>query len=276
MVRSGSPRTESPWDALRYDGYPLRAVIGRDDAYNHYIDSTQKALYTRVLPLQKDFTVLDFGCGNGRWAFWFAPQVDRVIGVDPSPDMVRAAQRLAPGLGVRNASFTLLTDDTPPFPGGAFDVVNCVWVLKYILSDAEVAAVIEGFARATRPGGYVALIEQVNQSQPLLVEDEGYFEGQARYRMPDFYIDTFRGCGMDLRYHALSNASPLFWACSRLRRAMQRFFGAPRSTRPPRYITAVSIYGDLMTGRVMRFRSGHHFFLFRKSADVSQEFGRVK
>jgi SAM-dependent methyltransferase len=193
--------------------------------------------------------------------------VDRVIGVDPSPDMVRAARRFAPGLGARNASFTLLTDDTPPFPEDAFDVVNCVWVLKYILSDAEAAATIEGFARVTRPGGYVALIEQVNRSRPLLIEDEGYFEGRALYRTPNFYIDTFERYGMDLRYHALSNASPLFWAYSRIRRAIQRFTGASRDTGPPRRITAISVCGDLLAGRAMRFRSGHHFFLFRKPMD---------
>lgn len=229
----------------------------------------QKTLYARTLPLQKDFTVLDFGCGNGRWAFWFAPQVDRVIGVDLSPDMVEAARRLAPDLGVENVSFELLTDDMQLLSRNAFDVVNCVWVLKYILSDAEATAVIEGFVRAAKPGGYVALIEQVNRPRPLLIEDEGYFDGQAIYRMPDFYIDAFLECGMDLQYHALSNASPIFWAYSRFQRAIQGLTGVSQGTTTTglqRYITAASVYGDLLAGQVMRFRSGHHFFLFRKPA----------
>ncbi|GLI46858.1 hypothetical protein MBOURGENBZM_16500 [Methanoculleus bourgensis] len=178
--------------------------------------------------------------------------------------MVRAARRLASRLGVRNAYFAVLNDETPPFPGNSFDVVNCVWVLKYILSDAGAAATIAKLSRATKPGGYVALIEQVNQSRDLLVENEGYFQGQALYRTPGSYIDRFRECGMRLRYHALANASPLFWAYSRIRRARHRLLGIPPGTGPPRHITAVSVHGDLLTGRVMRFRSGHHFFLFQK------------
>jgi SAM-dependent methyltransferase len=189
--------------------------------------------------------------------------VDRVVGVDLSPEMVRAARGFTSDQGIENVDFVVLDDKTPPFPENSFDVVNCVWVLKYILSDAEAATTIAELSRATKPGGYVALIEQVNRSRDLFVENEGYFQGQALYRTPEFYIDAFGECGMRLRHHAITNASPLFWAYSRLR----RLIGAPPGTGPPRRITAVSVHGDLLAGRVMRFRSGHHFFLFQKQEE---------
>lgn len=178
--------------------------------------------------------------------------------------MVRTARRLASGQGIQNADFAVLNDESPPLPDNSFDVVNCVWVLKYILSGAEAATTIAELSRATKPGGYVALIEQVNRSRDLLVENEGYFQGQALYRTPGFYIDAFGECGMHLRHHAITNASPLFWAYSRLRRAVHGLAGVPPGTGPPRCITAVSVHGDLLAGRAMRFRSGHHFFLFQK------------
>ena len=99
-------------------------VIGRDDAYYYYIDSTQKALYARVLSLRKDFTVLDFGCGNGRWALWFAPEVHRVVGIDLSPAMVDAARRFASEQGIQNVGFTVPGDGSQ-FPDDSFDIVNC-------------------------------------------------------------------------------------------------------------------------------------------------------
>jgi len=244
----------------------LRAVIGRDDVYNHYIDSTQKALYARVLPLREDFEVLDFGCGNGRWALWFAPRVTRVVGVDLSPTMVSTAQRLASEREARNADFTVLGDGAP-FPDDSFDLVNCVWVLKYILSGAEAIRTIAEFSRVTKPGGYVAIIDQVNQSGDILVETEGYYRGRALYRMPGSYIEAFKNNGMRLRYHAITNASPLFWAYSRVQRAL--YGPAEASLRPGlRWIAAASVRGDLLTGRAMRFRSGHHFFLFQKEGEA--------
>lgn len=265
------PGPKDPWDALRgeHADHPLRAVVGSDDVLNHYIDAAQKAFYTRALPLKEDYTVLDFGCGNGRWSLWFAPHVARVFGIDLSPDMVSAALRFASERRVRNVDFTVFDGDAVPFSEDSFDLVNCVWVLKYIISDAEAVRTIMELSRVTRPGGHVAIIERVNWPEDRLMEREGYFQGRAFYRRPDFYIDAFRECDMHLEYHAATNASPLFGTYMRLCRALNERVDISFPTLA-RCITAVSVWGDLLSGRRERFRNGDHFFLFRKGEEAGE------
>ena len=190
----------------------------------------------------------------------------RVIGIDLSPAMVDAARRFASEQGIQNVGFTVPGDGSQ-FPDDSFDIVNCVWVLKYILTDAGAKSTITEFCRVTKPGGYVAVIEQVNRSGSLLIENEGYYPGRALYRMPEFYIEAFRNRGMRLRHHAITNASPLFWAYSRVQRALH---GSAATSSAPglRWVTAASVRCDLLTRQAMRFRNGHHFFLFQKEGEA--------
>ena len=49
---------------------------------NDYIDLLQKMALEEVVELKGDESVLDFGCGSGRMAYWIAPKVKRVIGLE--------------------------------------------------------------------------------------------------------------------------------------------------------------------------------------------------
>lgn len=52
------------------------------------------------LALDRRMTLLDAGCGPGLLAIGFAPYVGSCIGVDPEPDMIRAARATAIAAGV--------------------------------------------------------------------------------------------------------------------------------------------------------------------------------
>ena len=48
-------------------------------------------------------------------------------------------------------------DDLPlPFRDGMFDLVNVVWVLRYITDGDELTRTVQEICRVIRPGGYVA------------------------------------------------------------------------------------------------------------------------
>lgn len=85
------------WDSLSDQSgeHPLRAVISKNDLNNYYVDKTQKRLFNEVIKIKKDFKVLDVGCGVGRWSLWFAPQVEKVVGVDLSSKMIEIAKKRA-------------------------------------------------------------------------------------------------------------------------------------------------------------------------------------
>jgi len=114
------------WDEAneRHHGNPLRSVVSVDDLNTIYIDGSQKRLVSRAVRLEPYFTVLDYGCGVGRWTLWFAPEVHRVVGIDLSPAMVDAARRFASEQGIQNVGFTVPGDGSQ-FPDDSFDIVNC-------------------------------------------------------------------------------------------------------------------------------------------------------
>lgn len=60
---------------------------------NDYIDLLQKKALEEVLELKGDEVVLDFGCGSGRFSYWMAPKVKKVLGLEITPEMIDLAER---------------------------------------------------------------------------------------------------------------------------------------------------------------------------------------
>ncbi len=73
--------------------------------------------------------VLDLGCGNGRFALWFAQHCSRVTGIDLSEKALEIARGAADGMQIEN--LTLVADDWHSLRledygwVGAFDLVFC-------------------------------------------------------------------------------------------------------------------------------------------------------
>lgn len=55
-------------------------------------DKQAKQLVGEKLHVEEGMTVLDIGCGIGRWGEWFCPQGVSYIGIDGSPKMIERAQ----------------------------------------------------------------------------------------------------------------------------------------------------------------------------------------
>jgi ubiquinone/menaquinone biosynthesis C-methylase UbiE len=106
-------------------------------------------------------SLLDFGCGIGRWA----PPVKRMnihySGIDTSPGMIRAAQQLHTRL---HAKFEHFNGLEIPFPDSSFDVVLSSLVFIYILKTPSCATVLSEIRRVLKPDGRFILIEQASLS----------------------------------------------------------------------------------------------------------------
>jgi SAM-dependent methyltransferase len=105
-----------------------------------------------VLDLQPGMRVLDVGCGPGRHAHALARRGFEVHGVDISPRFIELAQAGAPpGATFEVADARSLTFDRD------FDAAISLCQGGFGLVGEDDPSVLEGMARALRPGGRLAL-----------------------------------------------------------------------------------------------------------------------
>lgn len=100
-------------------------------------------------------SLLDAGCGNGRYAVELARHGFAVTGVEREPALLAEARRrpVGPREQVRFESGDLLA-----LPAAAmYDAILCRGVLNDLVEDGPRAAVFGAFARALRPGGALLL-----------------------------------------------------------------------------------------------------------------------
>lgn len=71
----------------------------------------------------KDKNVLDLGCADGRFTLAIAPNFKKVIAVDLSKKMLKAAKLLQKKEVVRNVSFEEVDAYNTPYQDGNFDVI---------------------------------------------------------------------------------------------------------------------------------------------------------
>jgi ubiquinone/menaquinone biosynthesis C-methylase UbiE len=130
------------WDSMRLAWYDERVIE----------ELAQRAHATR------SSTVLDVGTGTGFVAAGLAPRVARVVAVDHSPAMLEVADRNLHELGIANVELRDADLARLPLPDDSVDAA----VANMVLHHAErPAAMLQEMARVTKPGGWVAVTDEV-------------------------------------------------------------------------------------------------------------------
>lgn len=123
-------------------------------------------------------SLVDAGCGTGRYAAELARLGYRVTGVDLSPELIAIAARATPGCRFEVADLRKWA------PARPFDAALCRGVLNDLIEDSDRRAAVAGLRRALRDGG-------------VLVADVRDWEATARRYEADPAIeraaDTPRG-----------------------------------------------------------------------------------
>jgi SAM-dependent methyltransferase len=127
---------------------------------NHYIDLLQKMALEEVLDLKGNEIVLDFGCGSGRIAYWIAPKVQKVVGLEITPAMIDLAEknRKAP-----NVEFMLYDGVNFPALPILLDLILSVGVLQTMRGET-LKKTISQLVQYLKPEGKLCLIEQTSDN----------------------------------------------------------------------------------------------------------------
>jgi ubiquinone/menaquinone biosynthesis C-methylase UbiE len=109
--------------------------------------------------LPRDSSVLDVGTGPGRLLLELAEGRSdlRLVGVDPSEDMIRRGQDHARTAGLEDRiEFETVPAESLPFPAGTFDLVLSTLSAHHW---ADPAAAINEQARVLHPGGQLRVYD---------------------------------------------------------------------------------------------------------------------
>ena len=151
----------------------LDGMVSRLEARgNHWFFQDVLREYLDAMDIDSANTVLDMGCGTGVAARTVARRVDfsgKVTGIDLSPYLVRAAERLADeeGLGGR---VEFRTGDTRALgiPEGRFDAVVAHTLVSHV---QEALSVIKEAGKVVRLGGLIAIFDGDYASMTFALDD---------------------------------------------------------------------------------------------------------
>jgi phosphatidylethanolamine/phosphatidyl-N-methylethanolamine N-methyltransferase len=121
--------------------------------------------------------ILDVGIGTGISLTDYSGR-NRVVGVDYSEPMLRKAQQRVKERKLRHVEALAVMDGTRlGFPDGAFDAVLAQYVITTV-PDPE--GTLDEFARVTRPGGEIILVNHLGAEKGLRRDLERSFAPVAR------------------------------------------------------------------------------------------------
>lgn len=124
------------------ESYDQRYALNR-------MDGVARALDERVSQSAAE-TILDVGCGTGRWLSELAPQMGLAVGLDRSLAMLL---RVPEGNG--REALVCGSGDEIPLRDSSADFVSCVNVIHHL---AAPSAFVSDAARLLRPGGALAIV----------------------------------------------------------------------------------------------------------------------
>lgn len=152
--------------------YWVDAIRNNRDTVRKYV--TNPALFSRLESLESDLKVLDCGCGEGYVSRELAQKNNKVVGIDLSEYIIKAAKMAAIG----DEDYIRGDARQMPFPDESFDCV----VSNFLLVELEEPEVfIKEVRRVLKPNGRF-IFQTLHPS--LFISKTGQSEGRT---VPDYF-----------------------------------------------------------------------------------------
>ena len=145
--------------ASRGAGLAAVCAYGMPWFYNQAIHLLQYLALRRWLRVPSGTTVLEIGCGVGRWSRRLARRGAVVTGIDLSHHMVTEARHRASAEDLEGRCSFFVSDASAPAIAGRFDVVVAVTVLQHLLAEERFEAAVQAIADHLEYAGRAILLE---------------------------------------------------------------------------------------------------------------------
>ncbi len=122
-----------------------------------------RQLALQGLPIAPDTQILDLCCGSGQTTQVLVERSHHVTGLDASPLSLRRAQRNVP-----QATYVEAFAENMPLPDNAFDLVHSSAAM-HEMAPAQLQQIFAEVHRVLRPGGYFALVDFHQPTNPLMM-----------------------------------------------------------------------------------------------------------
>lgn len=127
-------------------------MLTSNKLWAEYRDKIEKKHLFQNVKFNKSMSVLDLGCGAGRWSFEFALRCQNVVAVDFSPTFIEIAKKRAIDNGFINIDFFCQSIMNFSYLSNrSFDVIFLGGVLQY-LNDESVDSLIEKLYHHSKNG----------------------------------------------------------------------------------------------------------------------------
>lgn len=129
------------------------------DVYKIFSDAEDKegVIWSFLANIFKDKSVLDLGCGNGRYLDLIQSVASSSVGVDQSLPQIQQGKKHLP--------FIVADGCILPFANATFDYTISCWVWGTIMDEAKRESIFKEACRVTKPGGSIFLIENDTPSE---------------------------------------------------------------------------------------------------------------
>ncbi|MCC6801734.1 MAG: class I SAM-dependent methyltransferase, partial [Anaerolineae bacterium] len=147
-------------------------------------------------PAPTEFSILDVGCGNGRFGVFLAERLERdrlrYVGIDSSAALLDRARLALAGLDVCLEQRDIV-EQPPDESLGQFDLVALFGVLHHIPGADPRVALLRALAQRVAPGGLLAFTEWRFMDEARFRERVVAWDSGISVEPGDYLLDWRRG-----------------------------------------------------------------------------------
>jgi 2-polyprenyl-3-methyl-5-hydroxy-6-metoxy-1,4-benzoquinol methylase len=239
------------------DGLAAVCSYGMPPFYNRYTQALQERALAPWLAIAPGTSVLELGCGIGRWTERLASAGGQVVGLDLSPTMIDEARRRATAHGAASRCRFVVSDVTAFSLRCRFDFIVGVTVLQHLLAPSDLDAALQHIATHLAANGRVVLLEAAPTTATARCDSPVFTA-----RDEETYCRAFTRAGLAIRTVCPVDPSPL----RRLLLPRYRRMPQPLAVASMMAATAASVLVDFAPWWRQSLTSWHKVFVLEHDA----------